>query len=161
MGTRHGADTVTQLFSDIEEVVVRSLLAAQSSVIHDRRCFELYGYDIIIDEGLKPWLLEINASPSLSADSEEDYLLKFGMLDDVFDILDVEQRRGGGDAGAPPPSSLGGFDLIWDGGPPAGGLGAGGPAVPESRLGCLNARWRGRPPSPRLRPAPARAVPPA
>lgn len=161
MGTRHGADTVTQLFSDIEEVVVRSLLAAQSSVIHDRRCFELYGYDIIIDEGLKPWLLEINASPSLSADSEEDYLLKFGMLDDVFDILDVEQRRGGGDAGAPPPSSLGGFDLIWDGGPPAGGPRAGGPAVPESRLGCLNARWRGRPPPPRLRPAPARAGPPA
>ncbi len=160
MGTRHGAAAVTQLFSDIEEVVVRSLLAAQSSVIHDRRCFELYGYDVIIDEGLKPWLLEINASPSLSVDSEEDYLLKFGMLDDVFDILDVEQRRGAPDAAAPPPARVGGFDLIWDGGPPAGGPGARA-AVPESRLGCLNARWRGRSPPPRLQQDPARAAPPA
>jgi len=145
---RHGAAAAAQLFSDIEEVVVRSLLSAQSSVIHDRRCFELYGFDIILDEELKPWLLEVNASPSLSADSHEDYLLKFGMLDDVFDVLDLEQRRAApAPTGTPgSPTRFGGFDLVWDGGPPAGT----GSAVPESRLGCLNPRWRGRPRPPRL-----------
>ena len=38
------------------------------------------------------WLIEVNASPSLTASNQEDYDLKFGLLQDVLNVLDMEGR---------------------------------------------------------------------
>lgn len=35
------------------------------------RCFHILGFDILIDEELKPWILEVNASPSLEITQEK------------------------------------------------------------------------------------------
>jgi len=76
----HGIERVDQLFWDIQMIMLRSLLAVQPIMIADKKCFELYGYDVIIDADLKPWLLEVNASPSLTANTKEDYIMKTEML---------------------------------------------------------------------------------
>jgi tubulin polyglutamylase TTLL1 len=47
---------------------------------NDKHCFEMYGYDILIEDNLKPWLIEVNASPS-------DRILKMNLLRDVFNIV--------------------------------------------------------------------------
>lgn len=63
-------------------------------------CFELYGFDVLIDENIKPWLLEVNFSPSLGADCQADIISKKSMLHDLLDLLHFKVKdaeRGGED----------------------------------------------------------------
>ncbi|CAG2061762.1 unnamed protein product [Timema podura] len=58
-GTR-GKQVTDNLFSNICWLIVHSLKAVAPVMANDRHCFECYGYDIIIDNGLKPWLVEVS-----------------------------------------------------------------------------------------------------
>ena len=73
--------------ADIGWAIVHSLKACQNVMINDRHCFEMYGYDIMIDTALKPWLLEVNASPSLSTTTATDKALKTALIGEVLDIV--------------------------------------------------------------------------
>ena len=84
---------VKKLRGAIEEVLFKTLLAVQGHVVSKynerfawRRgaCFELFGFDVLLDEALKPWLLEVNVSPDLSAASPLDKLLKGSLSSDML-----------------------------------------------------------------------------
>jgi len=47
-------DKVDECFRLIDEIFIRSLLSVQKVMINDKHCFELYGYDIMVDSALKP-----------------------------------------------------------------------------------------------------------
>lgn len=51
---KHGRERVGRLFEDIDNIFVCSLQSVQKVIINDKHCFELYGYDILLDENLKP-----------------------------------------------------------------------------------------------------------
>ncbi|XP_045119838.1 tubulin polyglutamylase TTLL5-like isoform X3 [Portunus trituberculatus] len=92
-----GIDTGS-LMRSIEDVIIKSLLAASYQmntatnmfVPHPRNCFELYGFDILIDSQLKPWVLEVNLSPSLNIDQPLDLKIKSAMLADLFSLVGVQ-----------------------------------------------------------------------
>ena len=46
-----------------------------------------YRYDIIIDDNLKPWLIEVNASPSLTSTTSSDRIMKYKLMNDVINIV--------------------------------------------------------------------------
>uniref|UniRef100_A0A8C6SFX1 Tubulin--tyrosine ligase-like protein 9 n=1 Tax=Neogobius melanostomus TaxID=47308 RepID=A0A8C6SFX1_9GOBI len=96
---KHGREKIETLFKEIYNIFVRSLQSVQKVIINDKHCFELYGYDILLDENLKPWLIEVNASPSLTASSKEDYEMKCRLLEDTLN------------------KRVGGYDLMWNDGP--------------------------------------------
>ena len=99
-------------------------------MIQDKHCFELYGYDILVDENLKPWIIEVNASPSMTANTESDFEMKCALLDDALTVIDVERVLTGQE------EQVGGFDLIVRGTPvvkPAN-------SVYKTYLGCYNRR---------------------
>jgi tubulin polyglutamylase TTLL4 len=50
-------------------------------------CFELFGFDILLDANMKPWLLEVNVSPSLSSSGPLDRRIKTTLLSDVFNLV--------------------------------------------------------------------------
>jgi hypothetical protein len=50
-------------------------------------CYELFGFDILVDENLKAWLLEINISPSLKYSCDVDYGVKRALTRDIFNLV--------------------------------------------------------------------------
>uniref|UniRef100_A0A4W4F3V5 Tubulin--tyrosine ligase-like protein 9 n=1 Tax=Electrophorus electricus TaxID=8005 RepID=A0A4W4F3V5_ELEEL len=108
---KHGTYVVEELFKDIDNIFIRSLQSVQKVIINDKHCFELYGYDILLDQDLKPWLIEVNASPSLTASNQDDYEMKYSLIEDTLHIVDMEGRLTGKE------KRVGGFDLMWNDGP--------------------------------------------
>lgn len=138
---KHGYEAVENIFYQMNEIFIKSLQSVQKNIINDKHCFELYGYDILLDSNLKLWLLEVNASPSLTASNQEDYDLKCGLLEDTLNIIDMEGRMTGKE------KRTGGFDLMWNDGPvyaeEASMETLGGPNYATNTfLGCHNDRKR-------------------
>ncbi|KAJ3341810.1 putative tubulin polyglutamylase ttll1 [Entophlyctis luteolus] len=86
-----GKNEVDKLLHEIDSIFVNSLRAVQGTMMNDRHCFECYGYDIIIDSNLKPWLIEVNASPSLSATTKSDRFMKHTLINDILNIVIPEE----------------------------------------------------------------------
>ena len=80
-------DACEKLFGDINNIIFISLKAVQSQIINDRHCFEVYGFDILIEDNMKPWLIEVNACPSLTTTTEVDRVLKTQVINDAFNIV--------------------------------------------------------------------------
>ncbi|CAK4666438.1 hypothetical protein LEN26_015124 [Aphanomyces euteiches] len=52
-------------------------------------CFAILGMDVLVDENLKPWLLEVNHLPSFGCDSPLDWNIKERLLNQALDIMRI------------------------------------------------------------------------
>jgi len=87
------------LWSRIYDLIIKTLLSNESNVLqtmkkigmHRTNCFELFGFDVMLDSDLKPWLIEVNISPSLSADTPLDWTIKSNLLADTFNLVGIKR----------------------------------------------------------------------
>merc|ERR1719454_2829568 len=103
--SKYGPERMSEATALIQDCIIRSLQSVAKTIINDKHCFELYGFDILLDDQLRPWLIEINASPSMTANTPSDYETKMSLLEDCFTILDPEKILTGFE------EQVGGFDL--------------------------------------------------
>ena len=56
-----------------------------------QNCFELIGLDILVDANFKPWLLEVNPDPDLSAKSNFPLAkhVKSDLLHDLLQLIGI------------------------------------------------------------------------
>ena len=91
-----------QIIANISDVIIKTLMSCESEVssyctrvFHQRNldpaagsaCFELFGFDILLDRDLRAWLIEVNICPSLSSSSPLDRNIKHTLMCDIFHMV--------------------------------------------------------------------------
>ncbi|XP_055085811.1 tubulin polyglutamylase ttll6 [Periophthalmus magnuspinnatus] len=89
-----------KMWNDIEDVIIKVLISAHPILKHNYHtcfpnhtngsaCFEILGFDVLLDHRLRPWLLEVNHSPSFTTDSQLDREVKDALLYDTLVLINL------------------------------------------------------------------------
>ena len=55
--------------------------------------FEILGFDVMFDEDLEPYLIEVNHAPSFATQSSLDERIKSDLIRDTFKLLNLSKKR--------------------------------------------------------------------
>jgi len=83
------------IWSRIRDVVVKTMLAVQKPMLKcvdtyvgsDNVCFEVWGLDVFVDQDGKPWLIEVNHTPSTNVDFVRSREIKKWMVRDLLAMM--------------------------------------------------------------------------
>ena len=83
------------IWGQIEAIVVKTVISVSTEYYKNifpnkiNNTFELYGFDILIDENFKAWLIEVNVNPSLHCTSPLDLSIKTDLISDIFNVVGI------------------------------------------------------------------------
>ncbi len=55
-------------------------------------CFEILGFDIMLDENLRPYMIEVNHTPSFSTDTPLDSFIKKNVIKDALKLMNINTK---------------------------------------------------------------------
>lgn len=93
-------EDVDGLLKKIDEIVIKTLIplqptlsqhyhACQPDEYSNSMCFEILGFDILVDEELNPFLLEVNTAPSFATGTPLDAKIKKNLIFDCLRLVNV------------------------------------------------------------------------
>merc|ERR1719379_3157952 len=91
----------------IKDLIIKTLIAAESPIVNfwhqganystsgvtstqlgpNQTCFEIFGFDVMVDDKLKPLLLEVNTFPSFASSSPFDKRVKSQLVSDALTLV--------------------------------------------------------------------------
>jgi len=83
------------IWKQIEDIIIKTVLSVSEDYYQEisinkmNSLFELYGFDIMIDENFRVWLIEVNVNPSLHCTSPLDVSIKTDLITDIFNIIGI------------------------------------------------------------------------
>lgn len=86
---------IKALQKSMTDLVIKTIISGESHIqalskqnLTSRYCsYELFGIDVLLDSELRPWLLEVNISPSLHSSSPLDLAVKGPLVRELFNIV--------------------------------------------------------------------------
>lgn len=86
---------VRDLWNKIIDIIIKTIICCETPMArlshancqNDYSSYELFGFDIILDENFKPWILEVNITPSLKSESNLDTSVKYRVIKDMFNLV--------------------------------------------------------------------------
>ena len=57
--SKYGQEEISVAFTKIQDIILKSLQSVAKVIINDKQCFELYGFDILMDEKLCIYFLQV------------------------------------------------------------------------------------------------------
>ncbi|EGF77287.1 hypothetical protein BATDEDRAFT_35990 [Batrachochytrium dendrobatidis JAM81] len=94
--TLHGYN-FPPVMDKIRSLLIKTIMSAHTQntggvrlyVNNRRSCYEMFGFDVLFDTDLKPWLMEVNISPSMKASCDLDFELKSKVAVDLFNLVGI------------------------------------------------------------------------
>lgn len=89
MFPQHRISVADHFIPRMRDLIIDSFLATKNQLNPNRRkhCFELLGYDFLIDEDFRLWMIEINTNPYFGVPNNFIANLLPKMMDDLLDIV--------------------------------------------------------------------------
>ncbi|KAJ3245513.1 Tubulin polyglutamylase ttll4 [Chytriomyces hyalinus] len=89
-----------KIMESIHHVIISTVISAHASNSSGTRmyaanvssCYELFGFDVLLDSNLKPWVMEVNISPSLKASCCVDEVIKSRLAVDLFNLVGIRVK---------------------------------------------------------------------
>ncbi|XP_073819526.1 tubulin tyrosine ligase-like 6B [Musca autumnalis] len=89
---------VAKFWSNIDDIIIKTVLSAWPTLKHNyhacfpnhdriQACFEILGFDILIDSKFRPYILEVNHSPSFHTNEMVDRQVKRPLIRDTLALV--------------------------------------------------------------------------
>mmetsp|Transcript_14107 Transcript_14107/g.44958 ORF Transcript_14107/g.44958 Transcript_14107/m.44958 type:complete len:200 (+) Transcript_14107:955-1554(+) len=83
------------VWAQIKDIVAKVMISVEGKVntlfkMHannPKACYEVFGFDVVLDDNLKCWLLEVNTGPALMTPTVLDKKVKNAMVQDMFTMV--------------------------------------------------------------------------
>lgn len=89
---------VDEFWGKIDDIIIKTILSAWPVLKHNyhacfpshdkiQACFEILGFDILVDSKMKPYILEVNHSPSFHMNELVDQEVKKPLIKDTLSLI--------------------------------------------------------------------------